>query len=90
MAKKVIAPWEPPPVDEHDARAIKALQTGTASEGQQKMALAYIVNKLCLTYDLSFRPGEDGARLTDFCEGKRSVGLRLVAILNNPIPKPQG
>lgn len=92
MAKiqRIPGPWEPPPIDEHEARALKSLQTGTANEGQQKLALKVIVEKLCRTYDLSFRPGEDGARATDFAEGKRFVGLRIVAVLNGPMPEKQG
>jgi len=79
-------PWEPPPADEQDVRAIKALAAGVASEGQQRIALAWIINRAAGTYDLSFRPGPEGSRLTDFAEGKRFVGLQLVRLINIRMP----
>lgn len=56
--------------------AIKALAAGNAHQEQQKMALAWIINDLCRTYDLSYRPESD--RDTAFAEGKRFVGLMLL------------
>jgi hypothetical protein len=73
-----IQPWMPAPYDEADTYAIKALMAGKASEGQQQRALSWIINTLCGTYDLSFRPGEGGDRDTVFAEGKRHVGMQLV------------
>lgn len=92
MAKKPIAqPWDPPALDEADIRAFKALAAGVASAGQQKLALDLIVHKLARTYDLSFRPGVDGQRLSDFAEGKRFVGLQIVRLVNLKLPeKPTG
>jgi hypothetical protein len=49
---------------------------------QQKRALDWLVKKACRTYDLSYRPGEDGRRDTDFAEGQRSIGLQVVKLLN--------
>lgn len=66
----------PAPYTEPDTMAIKALATGTASEGQQRRALDWIINTLCGTYDLSYRP--DSERNTAFAEGKRFVGLQLI------------
>lgn len=52
---------------------------GTATPNQQQFILGWIINDLCLTYDLSYRPGgNDGRRDTDFAEGKRFVGMHLV------------
>jgi hypothetical protein len=77
-----IQPWMPAPYEEADTYAIKALAAGKASEGQQKRALEWIINTLCGTYDLSFRPGPEGDRDTAFAEGRRSVGLQLVKQVN--------
>lgn len=79
MKKPVIAePWKPAPYIDADTYAIKALAAGVANEGQQKRALEWIINTLCGTYDLSYRPGPEGDRDTAFAEGRRSVGLQLV------------
>lgn len=77
------APYDP---DGADTMAIKALATGTANDGQQKRALAWIINAVCGTYDLSFRPGESGDRETAFAEGKRHVGLQIVKHINGSVP----
>jgi hypothetical protein len=74
----VVHPWHPAPYDDADTYAVKALAAGVANEGQQKRALEWIINTLCGTYDLSFRPGADGDRETAFAEGKRHIGLQLV------------
>lgn len=82
-------PWEPPrdlgkketrAEFAADCRAIQLLVQGTCPDYLQKRALAVIID-LCGTYDLSFRPGVDGARATDFAEGKRWVGLQIVTML---------
>lgn len=59
--------------------AVQALATGTANEGQQKLALDWIVTKVCKTYDLSFHP--DSEHGTSFAEGKRHAGLQIVKLL---------
>lgn len=66
----------------HDALAIRSLTTGTANESQQKRALAWIINAAARTYDMSYRTND---RDTCFAEGKRSVGLQLVHIINLPM-----
>lgn len=76
MKKPTVQPWHPAPYEEADVYAIKALAAGKASEGQQQRALGWIVNILCGTYDLSYRPESD--RNTTFAEGKRHVGNQLV------------
>lgn len=79
--KKPPEPWSSFEADAADAAAIQALAAGVASEGQQKAALALIINRLCGTYDLSFRPGGmAGVRASDFAEGKRHVGNQLVRL----------
>jgi hypothetical protein len=76
------APWKPAPFDPADAAAFQALSRGNATPDQQKRALDWLVKKACRTYDLSYRPGEDGRRDTDFAEGQRSIGLQVVKLLN--------
>lgn len=86
--KKPPDPWSSFEADESDAACIQALAHGVASEGQQKAALALIINRICGTYDLSFRPGADGSRATDFAEGKRHVGNQIVR-LTKIVVKPK-
>jgi len=76
------APWKPAAFEPADAAAFQALARGAANAEQQKRALDWLVKKACRTYDLSFRPGEDGRRDTDFAEGQRSIGLQIVKLLN--------
>lgn len=87
--KKPPEPWSSFEADEGDVAAIKALAAGIANEGQQKAALSMIINRLCGTYDLSFRPGGlAGVRAADFAEGKRHVGNQLVR-LTKIVVKPK-
>ena len=67
--------WEPA-----DVRAIQSLQTGEATPEMQKRALDFMINKVCQTYDLSYRPESD--RETVFAEGRRFTGLQLVKMLS--------
>lgn len=76
------SPWKPTPTEPADAAAFQALQNGTATAEQQKRALNWLVTKCCRTYDMSYRPGDDGRRDTDFAEGRRSVGLEVVKLCN--------
>lgn len=77
------APWKPAPYEPNIAAALQAMQRGAASLGQQQQLLEWLIKECCRTYDLSFRPGgADGERDTSFAEGRRSVGLQLVNMLN--------
>lgn len=69
-------PWIPAEWDPEDAHAVQAVMYGRGSEEQQKRAMKFLVNEVCRTYDLSYRPTSD--RDTAFAEGKRFVGLQLV------------
>jgi|GEM_PF-5117775 len=83
LKKKKVNPWEPPNWDPADAYAIQACIEGKADPHQQTRAMQFIVDDLCATYDLSFRPDTKdapGDRATDFAEGKRWVGLQLVKL----------
>lgn len=59
--------------------ALRAIAAGTATADQQKDFLKFLIEDVCHTYDLSFRPGnpED----TIFAEAKRFVGLTLVKLI---------
>jgi hypothetical protein len=81
MAKKASGPWMPSVYELADASAIQALQRGDATQGQQQRALRWIIENACGTYDMSYRPGEEGKRDTDFAEGKRFVGSQIVKML---------
>jgi hypothetical protein len=89
-----IEPWTPPEYDDLTVIAIKAVANGTASDDQQRRAMRFIVEQVCATYDLSFRPGGlEGARATDFAEGRRFTGTQIVKLINlplNAIRKAQG
>ena len=71
-------PWLPSNWELADATAIQALASGEAEPEQQIRALRFIVEGLCRTYDLSYRP--DSERNTVFAEGKRFIGLQIVTI----------
>lgn len=55
--------------------SMKAWSRGEASKDQQITAWNFIVNDLCATYDLSYRP--DRPEATAFMEGRRFVGLQI-------------
>lgn len=72
----------PPDWDLADASAVQAMAHGRATEDQQRRGMKFIVEKLCGTYDLSFRHGVDGDRATALHEGRRFVGLQLTKFIN--------
>jgi hypothetical protein len=75
-------PWHPAPYDTQTIYALKALDKGTANEGQQKRVLEWIINAVARTYDVSFVPDSD--RESAYAEGRRAVGLELVKLINLP------
>lgn len=77
-------PHLPSPYDEADRAAIKAVAMGNASPDQQQRALRWIIETCAGLYDISFRPGADGGRLSDFAEGKRWVGSQIVKLTKLP------
>ena len=71
--------------------AVRALAAGTAVAHQQQLAwewIMYVTGAGAEFQDLSFRPGPDGQRETDFAEGKRFVGLQLRKMLH-PMVTPK-
>ncbi len=86
MAKKPVAPaWAPAAYDLADVEAVRAVSKGLADPAQQARALAWIVNSVAATYEVSYRSNADGGdRETSFAEGRRFVGLQIVKMVNMP------
>ncbi len=80
------AAWSPPPYHDAEHIAIHALARGEADPHQQKLALDWIIERACATYDQSYRP--ESERETVFAEGRRFVGLQVVKLTNFK-PKPK-
>lgn len=75
-------PWLPVKYDKADVVAIKALKAGEADSDQQVRALEYILDVICDRNGMSFHIGPDGARETDFNEGRRFCGNQIVKLAN--------
>lgn len=72
----------PAPYDEEVVMAVRACIEGKATDGQQKLAMDWIITKASNLYDMSYRPeGKGGARASDFHEGRRFVGNQIVKML---------
>lgn len=69
-----ICKWE-----SYHVSALQALSSGTANSEQQKLALQYIINNICLTYDMPYRP--ESTRDTDFLLGRMYTGQQIVKLL---------
>lgn len=85
-------PWAPPDLTDDVVWAIRAFSKGAAGEGQQRVVwnyLMYLTGASEQFADLSFRPGMEGMRATDFAEGKRFIGLQLRKPLH-PALTPNG
>lgn len=83
-------PWEPAPYDQFDLAAVRAVSQGTASDDQQKRAFNWIVATCAGVKDLPWHPGgAEGARATDFANGKRFVGLQIVKLATIVLTDPQ-
>lgn len=85
MKRKAPEPFHPAEYEKADLYAVKAMWDGTANGNQQRRGLEWILNNVCATYDLSFRP--DSQRVTDFAEGKRFVGLQIVKAVKLDLSK---
>lgn len=80
------SPWLPPKLEDAEIAALQALAKGSANADQQKRGIAAIIEKICATYDMSFRPGgEDGSRDTTFAEGRRFPGNQIVKALKTKL-----
>lgn len=69
--------------DEKFIRAWRALQQGKATEIQQKAAWHWLMQKACRVSETTFWPGDPTA--TAFLEGRRSIGVDAVALIEAPI-----
>lgn len=74
------APWKPVPYEKADVAAIQALLRGEANEHQQKRALKWLIEQAAGTYDMAYRPGDEGRRDTDFALGRAFVGQQVVKL----------
>lgn len=80
--KPIKQPWEPVEYTEAEAMAIKAFASGTANEGQQRLAYDWIVGVVCRVNDMSYFPGGlEAQRATDFAEGRRFAGSQIRKML---------
>ena len=73
-------PWKPVEFTDSEAAAVQALAAGNANEGQQQMALKWIIEKAGFAYQQSYFPGDDGRRDTDFAEGRRFVANTIIKL----------
>jgi len=75
--------FKPADYEAADATAIQQLERGEASPELQKRALKWIIEEVCKTNDMSYRPGD--THETAFAEGKRYVGNQIIKMLKlNP------
>lgn len=73
-----VLPLIPVETDLSVAYAVQALHHGEATAEQQKAALTWIIERASRTY----MPSYVGHNDTIFNEGKRSVGLQIVQLVN--------
>jgi hypothetical protein len=67
-----------PDYTEAEVQAVRALVRGAASAHQQKLAIDFIVDAVCCTHDVPYRPTE---RATCLQLGKVLVGRHLIWLL---------
>lgn len=84
MATKIhpSAPYYPPKISSEIAYAVQGLSAGKADAHQQSLFLQWLIVEVCKKDDISYRPGPDGQRDTDFAEGKRFVAISVLRALN--------
>lgn len=75
----------PPTYTKEEVYALRNIAQGNATPEQQKEFMEWLLQHVCRTYDLSYRPESD--RETVFAEGRRFVGLELVGLLRTPANK---
>lgn len=80
-----ILPLVPVDTDISIAHAVQALHRGDATAEQQKQALLWIIERASGAY----MPSYVGERINDtvFNEGKRSVGLSIIQLVNANLAK---
>jgi len=75
-------PWKPVPYVKADWAAICAVSRGEGTPDQQKRAIEFIINTVSDRDGMSYRPGSEGRRDTDFAEGRRFCGNQIVKLIN--------
>lgn len=70
-----------------EIQAVKSLWRGNASEYQQRLALAVIIEKFSKTHDLPFVP--DSFSETAFMNGRSFVGKKLLKIIHMRIEETE-
>lgn len=66
--------FKPAAYGKEELYAIRALFEGKANEGQQQLAMAWLIFNLCHIGQSSMHESD---RVTAFLEGQRSVGVQL-------------
>ena len=84
-AKKLAECFDCPELSKEEHIALKNLYSGEADEGQQRLALAIIVNKFSRTHDLTYIPGSFDQ--SSFTAGRAFVGQKILKYLNLPVGK---
>ncbi len=88
---RIVGSHEPANYTDAVIGALKSLAGGIANEGQQKLALDWIINEAAKTYDQPYRPGADGDRDTAFACGRMFVGQQIVKVMKLTVkPSNQG
>jgi hypothetical protein len=90
MVARALKPVPLPPADAPgafdiaDAAAIQAIYRGTATEAQQIRGMNWIIQKAAMVGGQSYRPD---SHATAFIDGRRHVGIQLIAIANLDLSK---
>lgn len=71
--------WQPKPILKADAYAMQALVACKATEDQQRRVFEWLLAETRLR-DETFVPGKPD--VSDYLEGKRSIGLQINALIN--------
>ncbi len=70
---------QPPPFEPVVAAGMRALQAGTASEGQQRAVFDWLLQKAAGVGTVAYRPDPHASA---FMEGRRFVGVCMVYLTN--------
>lgn len=76
--KKALPATEPVRPSLSVASALQAMNAGTATAMQQKLALKWIIESASMTYDWPYTPDQ---RETDIALGRQFVGQQIVGAL---------
>jgi hypothetical protein len=80
--KKIVPHWCRCEVSYPEAMAIKAMATGTANEGQQKLFMTWMMSRAANVLSVAFDPDND--RASAFESGRRYVGLKINEVIGTP------